>query len=67
MHHTLLWNPMYNVSRVVPPYLGGGLWPVGGWVSLVLGNLAERAYPPPPSQGERVGSGWVGGWVGSVG
>ena len=24
-----------------------GLWPVGGWVSLVLGNLAHSAYCPP--------------------
>ena len=34
------------------PTLGGGggwvgLWPVGGWVSLVWGNLAQSAYPPP--------------------
>ena len=40
---------------------GGGPWPVGGWVSLVLGNLAQRAYSPP---GGGMGSGWVGGWVG---
>ena len=39
-----------------------GLWPVGGWVSLVLGNLAQSAYPPPPGGG--LGSGWVGGWMG---
>ena len=49
-----------------PTGLGGGggwvgPWPVGGWVSLVLGNLAQRAYSPP---GGGVGSGWVGGWVG---
>ena len=34
--------------RVVLPHGGGGLWPVGGWVSLVWGNLAQSAYPPPP-------------------
>ena len=34
------------------------LWPVGGWVSLVWGNLAQSAYPPPG------GGVWVGGWVG---
>ena len=47
-----------------PTGVGGGvgLWPVGGWVSLVLGNLAQRAYSPPPGGG---GSGWVGGWVGN--
>ena len=51
--------------RWVPPYPpgwgvgGGGLWPVGGWVTLVLGNLAQSAYSP---QGGGVG--WVGGWVG---
>ena len=28
-----------------------GLWPVGGWVSLVWGNLAQSAYPPPPLGG----------------
>ena len=38
-----------------------GLWPVGGWVTLVLGNLAQSAYSPP---GGGLGSGWVGGWVG---
>ena len=38
-----------------------GLWPVGGWVSLVWANLAQTAYPPP---GGGLGSGWVGGWVG---
>ena len=45
--------------RVVPPHGGGGgLWPVGGWVSLVWGNLAQSAYPP-------LGGGvWVRGWVG---
>ena len=37
-----------------------GPWPVGGWVSLVLGNLAQRAYSPPGGGGSR----WVGGWVG---
>ena len=35
-----------------------GPWPVGGWVSLVLGNLAQRAYSPPR------GGGGLGGWVG---
>ena len=35
-----------------------GPWPVGGWVSLVLGNLAQCAYSPPG------GGVWVGGWVG---
>ena len=35
---------------------------MGGWVSLVLGNLAQRAYSPPGG-----GSGWVGGWVGQLG
>ena len=34
-----------------------GLWPLGGWVSLVLGNLAQRAYFPP------WGGVWVGGWA----
>ena len=38
--------------RWVPPYPPGGggwvgLWPVGGWVTLVLGNLAQSAYSPP--------------------
>ena len=52
--------------RVVRLDWGGGggwvgPWPVGGWVSLVLGNLAQGAYSPP---GGGVGSGWVGGWVG---
>ena len=37
-----------------------GLWPLGGWVSLVLGNLAQRAYFPPWGGG----SGWVGGQLG---
>ena len=51
--------------RWVPPYPPGGggwvgLWPVGGWVTLVLGNLAQSAYSPP---GGGLGSGWVGGWV----
>ena len=32
------------------------LWPVGGWVSLIWGNLAQSAWS--------VGSGWVGGWLG---
>ena len=32
-----------------------GLWPVGGWVILVSGNLA---------QGGGGGRVWVGGWVG---
>ena len=35
-----------------------GLWPVGGWFTLVLGNLAQSAYSPP---GGGVGPGWVGG------
>ena len=26
-----------------PPGGGGGLWPVGGWVSLGWGNLGQRA------------------------
>ena len=53
--------------RRVPPYPPGGgggwvgLWPVGAWVTLVLGNLAQSAYSPP---GGGIGSGWVGGWVG---
>ena len=54
--------------RVVLPHGEGGggwvgLWPVGGWVSLVWGNLARSAYPPPPGGGKGLG-GWVGGWVG---
>ena len=28
-----------------------GLWPVGGSVSLVWGNLGQSAYPPPPRVG----------------
>ena len=36
---------------------------MGGWVSLVLGNLAQRAYSPQGGGGVWVG-GWVGGWVG---
>ena len=35
-----------------------GLW--GGWVSFVLGDLAQRAYSPPP------GGGGLGGWVGDL-
>ena len=52
-----------------PTGLGGGgggwvgPWPVGGWVSLVLGNLAQGAYSPPGGGGWGLG-GWVGGWVG---
>ena len=51
--------------RVVRLDWGGGggwvgPWPVGGWVSLVLGNLAQRAYSPPGGGGGV----WVGGWVG---
>ena len=39
--------------RWVPPYPpgGGGLWPVGGWVTLVSGNLAQSAYSPPGGRG----------------
>ena len=43
---------------------GGGLWPVGGWVSLVWGNLAQRDPSPPPGGGGGAGV-WVGGWVGN--
>ena len=52
-----------------PTGLGGGgggwvgPWPVGGWVSLVLGNLAQRAYSPPGGGGGVWLGGWVGGWV----
>ena len=47
---------------VVPPEVGGvGPWPVGGWVGLVLGNLAQHAYSPPPRGGGL--GGWVGGWA----
>ena len=67
-----------NVARAVgrpllkggPTGLGGGtggwvrgLW-VGGWVSFILGDLALRAYSPPPGGGG--GSGWVGGWVSNL-
>ena len=49
-----------------PTPQGGVLWPVGGWVSLVWGNLAQSASPPPPWGGGRVWvGGWVGGWVGT--
>ena len=34
---------------------------MGGWVSLALGNLAQRAYSPPGGGG---GGGWVGGQLG---
>ena len=51
--------------RWVPPYpLGGGwvgLWPVGGWVTLVLGNLAQSAYSPPGGGGGGGGRVGVGG------
>ena len=49
-------RPLLKVGRTLPP--GGGwvggwvvLWPVGGLVSLVLGNLAQRAYSQPPVLG----------------
>ena len=44
---------------------GGGSWLVGGWVRLVLGNLAQRAYSPPPPPWGKGGSGWVGGEPGN--
>ena len=33
-------RPLPKVPPPPPPWGGVGLWPVGGWVSLVLGNLA---------------------------
>ena len=36
-------RPLLKVGPTLPPEGGGGgLWPVGGWVSLVLGNLEVR-------------------------
>ena len=37
---------------------------MGGWVSLVLGNLAQSAHSPPV-EGEGFG-GWVAGWLGVI-
>ena len=35
------------MGPTLPPGGGGGLWPMAGWVSLGLGNVAPNAYPPP--------------------
>ena len=47
----ILSRPLLKGSPT-PQGGGGGLWPVGGWVSLVWGNLAQSAWV------------WVGGCVG---
>ena len=44
--------------KVGPAGRGGALWPMGGWVSLVLDNLAQGTHCSPR------GGVWVGGWVG---
>ena len=68
--HDRLGDPQSDLClRVVPLDWGGGgvgPWPVGGWVSLVLGNLAQRAYSPPGGGGlgGRVGGQLGRGWVG---
>ena len=61
-HPEIQVRPLLKVGPTLPPGGGGGLWPVGGWVTLVLRNLAQSAYSPP--RGGGVGSAWVGGLVG---